>query len=121
MTHTINSVEANRLQKLWMDADCSAMSKDQQNALCKLYERVPTSYISCNDHGQCAVFVQSQPISYGKLSLAEGEALAVKHGVQTSLRWNSKGFWFDAYDRFGAPARVMSPSVKGTSHAGIPA
>lgn len=92
------AVEANRIQKLWMEFDSNS-PREEINRICKVYEEgLPKSYIATSDSGASSVMVNGQPASSHNYTVIESEALAVKLGIQTQLRWNTKGFWYEAYD-----------------------
>ncbi len=86
--------KANELQALWMALDSNG-PKSEIDRVIKAYEAVPTSYIAQSDSGQACVMIKCQPCTASNLDVATAEILAKKHGVQTSLRWNTKGLFFN--------------------------
>jgi hypothetical protein len=85
--------EANRLQAEWMALDSTGPRKEIDR-VCKAYKALPVSYISQSDSGQAQVLIHGMPTTADNRTIEEAEQLAAKCGVQTVLRWNSKGYWF---------------------------
>lgn len=93
MTTKLSAVEANRIQKLWMDLDCNAPKADQQKVF-KLMELFPKNHltVSADEMTAQAMFLgcpvcARMPID--QCIKAWGSQL------NSSLCWSSNGEWMD--------------------------
>ena len=88
----INTYEANRIQAEWMKLDSNG-PKDEIARICKLYEKLPVSYIAVSDSGSAQVMHHGMPTSAHNCTIEEAIDRAKAYGIQTQLRWNIKGVW----------------------------
>ena len=91
-TALLSQNEANEIQKAWMQLD-STGSKKEIARVCKLYEKLPISYIAISDSGDAQVMHHGMPTSAHNCTIEEAIKRAQAYGIQTLLRWNIKGIW----------------------------